>query len=283
MNAHTQILGSNQVIRHGNVTIRVRLITSAEAEELLKTNTDNRPMRPGRAASLARILTKDLWQFNGASIIVDENGVLLDGQHRLQSCVSSGVPITTIFIEGMSRDVMPTIDRGSARTAGDYFKLQGELNYNYLAATLRLLVGLASGNRQLKIEPSELGDVLELNPRVRESVSKTKQIKSVKHATMGMLHYVGSVYQGLPTVADEFVEVMITGVPAYKGCPAQLLRERLISEDRRLVKSTEQDMIDLHIHTWNNFSARASLTRLVHPKNKPVLVGLTEHNVYTQH
>lgn len=115
-------------------------ITPAIADEMLKLNLNNRNIRPKHVSMLAAAILRGEWRLNGASIVFDEHGHLLDGQHRLRAVIESGVSIETIIVRGVPRSVMPTIDTGSRRGAADTLTLN---NFRYgvsMAAAIRKIV-----------------------------------------------------------------------------------------------------------------------------------------------
>ena len=118
-----------------NVRITIERITPEVAEKMLKTNIGN---RDPKREPLEKAIRNDEWVLNGATIIFDMAGNLIDGQNRLMACIRSGKPIDTIVVRGISRSAQITMDTGVKRVLADYLKMAGYPNYNALAA-----VGLA--------------------------------------------------------------------------------------------------------------------------------------------
>lgn len=79
-------------------------LTPELAEQLLKAQ----PPQPDDAAQLGhhagRQMSAGRWQENGETIIVGKSGNLLDGQHRLQAVIRSGVSIMAIIVFGVDDD-----------------------------------------------------------------------------------------------------------------------------------------------------------------------------------
>jgi len=120
-----------------DLTVSVEQITPGVSAEWLAVNTHNRKHRPKLVEKYARDMQANQWQANGSTIVFSKDGVLLDGQHRLMACVKSGTPFVSIVVRGVDVDAMRTVDSGAARTAGDAFNLEGEVNANALAAAVR--------------------------------------------------------------------------------------------------------------------------------------------------
>jgi len=77
-----------------NMTMTYELITPEVAEFFLKSNHGNRKISPVTVRAYAHDMFNGNWDENvGSPISIDEDGVLRNGQHRLQAIVESGKPI----------------------------------------------------------------------------------------------------------------------------------------------------------------------------------------------
>lgn len=135
----------------GDITISVVDVTRELALHWVKRhNTHNRNMRPMRKASYARDMLAGEWPFNGDSIRLSVGGIIIDGQHRLESVILSGVTLPFLVVEGLPLSVQDTIDLNAVRTLADQLKLAGYANPTMLAAVARRLVivktGMAGGS-----------------------------------------------------------------------------------------------------------------------------------------
>ena len=121
------------------LSIQTIAMTPYLASTLMQANTANRPKRAAYASSLARIMRRGEWKTNGDTIRVSRSGVVLDGQHRLQAIIESGLTVTVILVTGLDDDVFSTIDRGLGRKTSDSLAINKEKNYTVLAAIARVL------------------------------------------------------------------------------------------------------------------------------------------------
>jgi hypothetical protein len=110
-----------------NITAGVAEITPELAKDILDKNNDgNRPLKKSHIKMLTTTLQRDEWMLNGESIAFSETGRLLDGQHRLSACVSSGKSFKTIVIKGIEDEsAFGTIDIGKPRSVTDLMSLKG--------------------------------------------------------------------------------------------------------------------------------------------------------------
>jgi len=108
-------------------TTQVINISPALADSLLQRNKLNRNLKKAQVATYAEQMRQGRFQsLNGQTISVAGNvvnGTLLDGQHRLTALIEAGVTLPFLVVSGLSEDVIPTIDIGAKRTAGDLFDM----------------------------------------------------------------------------------------------------------------------------------------------------------------
>lgn len=71
-------------------------ITPALASEMLAKNINNRPLSQKAVHKLATDLVMDRWQTTHQGIAFDRDGVLADGQHRLQAICLAGRPAVAL-------------------------------------------------------------------------------------------------------------------------------------------------------------------------------------------
>ena len=122
-------------------------ITPAMAEKWLKgTTSGNRPVRRTHVKSIAAQIEKGQWQLNGESIIVDDNGNIVDGQHRLLAIIHAGKSVDSIVVRGVNPDSFKTIDSGATRQAGDVLTLSGYKSGKALAAAINCIHACYASN-----------------------------------------------------------------------------------------------------------------------------------------
>ena len=113
-------------------------VTPDLARELLKkTNTKNRLISPLTCKKYARDLENGDWELNPQPIVFTKGfGLLLDGQHRLQAVVMSGVAQRFVFCTGVPESVQEVIDETRKRLAADRVRLSGTVDkYPYEASS----------------------------------------------------------------------------------------------------------------------------------------------------
>jgi hypothetical protein len=82
---------------------RVIEITPEQALSWLQANTFNRTISPSVVKKYASDMASGNWTLNHQGIAFDDDGVLVDGQHRLMAMVESGQAIKTLVSFGSNR------------------------------------------------------------------------------------------------------------------------------------------------------------------------------------
>lgn len=118
------------------------MISPEDAKELLKYNSSNRPVRQLRINRYARSMKMGRWIPSNDGICFSENGRLLNGQHRLEAVIRSGISIPLLIISGLDEKAFDIIDRGAVRSPSDLAAADGFPNPNLAVAGARSAIGI---------------------------------------------------------------------------------------------------------------------------------------------
>ena len=121
---------SNQLIS------RVETITPVLAEEYLRRNTKNRQLRSNIVSYYASQMKNGQWMLNGEGIIFNDEGILVDGQHRLAAVMESGVNVEMLVVRNADKDSFTTVDCGISRKISDTFFVRGIPNANVVSSII---------------------------------------------------------------------------------------------------------------------------------------------------
>lgn len=175
------------------ITCVMEIIKPEDAKRILDEMPAQRSLNRDTVILYAESMKNNEWLLNGETIIFDEEGKLMDGQHRLSACVESGVPLHTMVMRGVPRRFMPTLDIGRTRSLKDQAMttpdFKGRLRDPKKAcgnvyATLALIIGL----KRFKF--------IEYQSFVSESM-----LAEVEHvvSSIGTLTYTNATTQGAAT------------------------------------------------------------------------------------
>lgn len=113
---------------------RIEIVTPEKARIYLAKNKKNRALKPKIVNNYANQMLRGQWQLTGQGISFNENGELIDGQHRLMAVIKSNTNIETLIIEDVSENSFSVYDTGKLRSPGDIFGISGITNANNKAA-----------------------------------------------------------------------------------------------------------------------------------------------------
>ena len=212
-------------------TITVEKVTPAKALEYLKMNVNNyRKLSKAKVAVYAKDMAENRWVLNGETIVFAENGILLDGQHRLAAIVQSGKTVEMTVVRGVDNSVR-LFDVGTSRTTGQLLKGEG-VDVN--APTLAAANIIASNFKQVpKSVVTEFVSkhYTDLNRAYRAaSVCTVNRKASCIAAAYLMMESNTMMYYEVELFFKLFNNIPMTGTDGYEPTPAwtasRMFRER---------------------------------------------------------
>ena len=254
----------------GPVTIRFVTVTPDMARDLLGSMTDNRQPHRRQVEQIARALSAGDFEFNGEPLIVDDNGRMIDGQHRCLACVSSGIPFDTLIVSGIRPRAIDTIDQASRRTAADVLRMAAVPNATVTAAAVRLLWAHRQhsgmwNNANVQASPREIEGLL---TKLGSSFAPHAVMGSAAQRALGgagsfyaAMHYLMAQKDAVAT--DRFFESLISGANLPEGDPILLLRRRLDENAKsRKGRLSMVEMYSLFVNAFNASRRGRKLTYL---------------------
>ncbi len=259
-------------------------ITPEVAEVLLGNNEGNRPIDKRVLDAYARDMEGSNWALTGEPVIISDRGEILDGQHRLNACMTSKQPFRTLLVKGISRsEAFALMNTGKRRRFSDVLGTQGEQNTKVLQAAAKLLWTYYNGALAVtKRYPTntELQEILRLHPDVRKYVSQVF-LKSVKGpgSIMAALRYLLGVAD--EAKAEDFFSRLGSGAGLTEGSPILVLREKLLG-NKGADKLSQLETCACVVKSWNAFltGRKINILKFVSrgPKAEqfPKILGLQE-------
>lgn len=246
----------------------VKTINKAEADRLLNLNTSNRPVSKSNLESIKKALVSGEWKENGESIKISHDGVLLDGQHRLMAISQTGIPLSTLIVSGLSKDVFTTLDIGKTRGAGDMLALKGVESYNVVAAAVNLYLiwkntgSVKNPSNANRLSKTKIVDVALKDKRFSEVLRKNSNFSKsyVGPSVFLFLNVAFSEYD--EDKSDEFFKHLTN--PDYVTTPkvVMLLREQLIAGSTGNNRHNKQYKIALAFKAFSYFCSDKSPRQL---------------------
>lgn len=230
-------------------------VTPAVARSWLRYNLINRNQRERGKRNYASDMRGGNFLINGSSVTFSrpyQEGedpdvptgwpVVMDGQHRLESCIASNTPFVTYVGYGLAPEVRITIDTGLKRTYSDTLRFRGEKNTTVLGSVIKKAAMWTNGNRHLvgkngDLTHADLDATLEQFPELRRSTEvaartdhefKGSTGHPLRKSVVGVAHWL--FMQVDETLAPEFFFRIGDGAEMAKNDPIMQLRRRLVQD-----------------------------------------------------
>lgn len=224
-------------------------------DQLLANRAPNRPVREQHVNTLTRDILHDNWALSGEAIILNGNGQVIDGQHRLLAARRAGKPIRSFVVQTTDERAFDVIDTGPRRSVNDVLALRGVRNVAAVVGGARLRWKYENNALQTPRYASQLEveDIIARTPSLNDAASRVGSSKSVKvllspSAATWLFSEFLDRDEGLATSLFEALE---SGVGLSDGDPVLMLRERLVRNRSGVTKLPEIVRNAYAVKTWN--------------------------------
>lgn len=192
-------------------TVEITNITPQMALEWLEhVAPNNRKVKGRRVQLYANDMRANRWHLGDQAITFNEDGELVNGQHRLHAIVASGCTVPMMVMRHAPNESMMVIDSGLKRSTDDNFAISGRDYPRNCGATVRQLL-YGCKKRRLSITDQEVDEFMENNGEAisfaHECLYQGKMSKSVMRAVVARAWLKGSKR----TRIREFCAVLMTG------------------------------------------------------------------------
>lgn len=237
--------------------VRLTYVSPALAQRWLgETNTRNRKLDVGHVGRLADEMTNGRWDFTPQPIVFGDDGVLIDGQHRLAAVVKSGQVTPFMLVIGVDPVVFRSFGLIKLRSVSDILGIHGATYRSGVAAGYKLLENYRenhytgrsaqqSATRALELMESEPG-LMEWAPLAQGGMRKIGLAPAVSCVALYVTHLANP---GLDQ--SSWIEGLTTGVGLPAGDPRLALRERLRADKAAHKPHSSRDQLALYIKAWN--------------------------------
>lgn len=235
-------------------TMTLETITPLRAEDYLKKNTRNRTTVRARIKQYAKDMMQNEWMVNGETIQFDTNGELLNGQHRLLACIDAKCSFKTYVVRGLPPEVMPTVDTGKARNAGDALHILGGTNTKMVAAATTWILRYKSDNLAAGrgyFSHSKIIKFWEENKDIEKSIIFGRKCQPIiAPAIASGFHFLFSEVAD-EDEANQFMEDLISGANLSPTDPVHILRETCIKNKSQKIKFQPVEIAAKLVRAWN--------------------------------
>lgn len=245
-------------------------LTPELAKELLKKNKNNRKLNKAHVNRLSDEMSQGNWSYTGDAIKISSADLLVDGQHRLEAVIDSGVSIDIELITGVNTDSFSKIDSGLKRTAGQVVQMGGIKNPNNVAAIAKIMLNIKDNgglNRKFSVTPKRYSNCLISN----EAASICHDIEASGIITKMRREKINTPTQAamfwLYTNNDKelvarFVDHISNGLFTSQDDPCKRLKDKLIDMRGSTSMTFATTAMALTFKAWNAFICGAKVKRL---------------------
>lgn len=242
-------------------------ITPELAQHYLTFNRNNWDVIPNRIEAYADEMRRGEWIENGDSIVFTKNARLIDGQHRLQAIIKSGVTIFTQVVYGCEERAQVTKDVGRTKKAKGVMVVEGLPPWEACVAgtALHTIINQANGlplSSHVRRNNREIQNFYLEFPAVKASVTAVSELPRrgliITHSKALVLHYLFA--QKDVASADEFMQRLFLGDSLARSSPIYQLRQKL--NEARVAGKHYSAREEYHacIKAWNAVRAHRSMS-----------------------
>lgn len=255
----------------------IRNIGAEEATDILSKNTKNRRITRANVDFIKDEMINGRFMMNGATIVIAEDGTLLDGQHRLTALIEVGMRFDFIFVLNADKESFKTIDTGKNRCSADILSIEGVKNSHNVASAIRKIMDefrtkrKLSKNGTVKISNTEIFQYyLQNKYEIEESVDLcmslyNNEIKVITPSAAAALLILFS--RENKQKAKSFIRELFKGEKEFESNAALTLRKRLLNYKIDGVRLDEANLRALCIIAFKAYKENRDIGKIQVSKN----------------
>lgn len=235
-------------------------ITPALAREMLGHTPDfQRKLDLQQGQKILLAIMRNEWRENGATIVLNASGELVDGQHRCWAIAESGRTVYSLVVRGVpsGKETFVTIDDAKARTVRDFLSCKNAVVISGVAAHYWYTLNGSLHNRNARAPIADVLKMIEpwlslLQDICNEITPSAAILKSKSFPAFLLLYYRHVAPVAQQDRLTEFFKRVADGIGLQQGDPTLTLRNRLTATGKndRIVPGIVWDLIikALHAH-----------------------------------
>ena len=261
----------------GNEIVSIERIDKKKADSILQNNTMNRKIVRANVDFIKSEITSGNFALNGSSIVISEEGILIDGQHRLLAISELDTVVNMVVVRNAKKEVFATIDCGKIRTAGDVISSEKMPYANAMASAIKRIIEEFSSKRKtakngtVKLSNSEIlkfykdnsTELIEIMERCTQLYSSQIKVTtpSIATAMVFLLRREDSVK------AFPFIREIFTGEKETESNAALTLRKRLLNSKIDGIRIDDSRIRALFLVSFRAYKAGRNISKIVINKN----------------
>jgi len=250
-------------------------VTPTMAEDIMMLNTKNRHIYLEEVFGHAEQMANELWiDTNQATIGIDINGKLYDGQHKLLAMIKAGKTYNMVIFTGSPVEAFEVVDSGRKRTPGDTLSVENVPNANQAAACVKFIILLLEygvvTTKRVNVTNHDINKWIKDERNYRKlkecmSWADTVPKKNAPKTMLTLTQWTGMYYAFTSkhkTEGHTFMEKLATGegISRYDGSQIYFLRKELLNwgnkADRANGRTSSNAKVHWMIEAWNLYRER---------------------------
>jgi hypothetical protein len=198
---------------------------------LLSMNTSNRPIRKSAVTKYANEIKAGRWILTNQGIGVSDDGVLIDGQHRLEALKQCGYPeVEILLVINLPASSAMAVDQHAKRSARDMIKFAFDARVNRLAPAIATSLMTSVMNKR---SPHSMHDIYDCITNYMVEIEQVTSIpkSSTFFAAPHLAAFVHCISDGIGTIEQlrKFISDVESGELLTKQDPQLHLRNFIIT------------------------------------------------------
>jgi hypothetical protein len=262
--------------------IEKTLVSPNLAKYFLSKNVKNRTIRSSSVFKYAKQMQLGGWREDTGELIkFSENGNLIDGQHRLEAVVLSGVSIYFHIATNLKENITDVLDTGSNRSSSDVFKLNSVQYSSSMPSIIQQYYAMKNNKKTMwglhkheKLSNSELlSKYYENSLFWDKTASKSSYLyekfsKILSHGLIGGMY--AHFYDICPISAESFINQLCTG-ENISNKTILVLRKKLIDDRLQVKKIPMSAKCAYIIKAWNHFRSGIEVSVLKYNSDNEII------------
>lgn len=241
----------------------LQTVTPVQAANLLATAAVNRTLKKQNVDYLRRQIELGRWKPTAGTLGVNEEGQLVEGQHRCQAISEAGVPVE-IEIRLIRQSDVLAVDTGIVRSAADLFAIRNIANPSNAAACIRMVTSVraSAGKPAINLRygnvlsNEELWEILRADPAYIAAAEVGRQLK--EHTPFMTASFLAALYYMFAQAAGEekaraFLDAVALDTETSTNALTYGLRRWLLRAEAQRRKPSKYHAVMLFISSWNRW------------------------------
>lgn len=255
-------------------------VTPTMAEEWLKANVENnRNQRLRDITKYSRDMMNGDWSWTAEPIRFNQDGHLVDGQHRLMAIIKANVCMPFLIVYGLDIDAIRDFDTGIKRGFNDALKMKGHSDPSTRASLVthlyvweqwkksnRATRPIFKSSNASQAEKSNIDKKYEIS--INELLPKARLVSDKCRTTTAVIGLAWILFRELDVEkADLFMDALKEGTDLKNGNPILVLRDRFIDlkVDKQINKKgtiPNEIPLALMIKAWNKWRVGSTISKI---------------------